>query len=328
MGCMWMAAVLLLAAVAMELAPPMANGVPDKGPFDALAGGPPLGSVDTSCLAFSFLEVEPTAGNCTPTASAQCEEVRSMSAALREVFDPWLRTSSDDSAPQRLCDPQRMQAASAAIRSQAAKVWASAFVKIQCEGETDLGCGWTLPATALDFGMAMSEAVAIAADRVGAFSAVGWCAADVRAMGSRLLEAAEGAREEVCGLGDGREEFESLFFNLSEIGVAESLNAAVSAACPDLDLPQSSCLVNNSNSGPGEEGFAQGAFEAPWCERAKENCCGKDFKNKRVCQCQECNGPLQLHTAEKETTQPGVGAVRKWQDTNGDICTCPPPQTG
>jgi len=312
---------MLLLLVAAALSSTQGRQVlQDDGPpefTDQLGGGPELGTVSTSCSAFSFLRILATQGTCTGSSSADCLAIAEAQDAFVEAYEDWWIGADDIVDGERVCSSELVQVAAEAIATAVAKVWVSAFVKVSCEGQ-GFACGWAV-GNGEAFAVAFAEAIAQAAADASSDDVEAFCFADIRAIAGAFAEAADSARAETCTNEGTAVDFESSYTAAVVDAIASAFASATASACEadDAAKARSECFGIASSTVTtdlvGEEA-AGGQLAA--CEGAQAECCTDRFAGRRFCGCTECNGPLRL-----QTDGSGEGQV-SWQDATGNICFC------
>lgn len=210
------------------------------------------GAADTSCNAFTALEISTSGGQCEGSASADCEvrlpgvshvgmlnggmvvhergccglqAVGKSQSRFKEAFDEWWGQGDD------ACNEEFIDVAATAVAVATAEVWASAAAKVSCTGY-GFACGWSITngnAFALGFAEALAVAAAEASAGIGA-SAL--CFADIRAVSSVLATAAADAQAEACVDGEGTtESFQEGYVNSVKAAVADAFASATASAC-------------------------------------------------------------------------------------------------
>jgi len=285
--------------------------------IDEVGGGEPLGSVSTSCSAFSFLQILATGGTCTGSSSADCVAIADAQNAFVEVYEDWWVGDDGNVDGEKVCQSELVQVAAEAIATAIAKVWTTAFVKVTCEGQ-GFACGWAV-GNGEAFAIAFAEAIATAAADVSMDNVEAFCVADIRAIAGALAEAAESARADTCTTGGTEVDFESSYASAVVDAIASAFASATASACgaDDSAKAQSECFGTASSIAEMElEGEGAAGEQVIACEGGKAECCTERFAGRRFCGCTECNGPLRLQTDDS-----GDGRV-SWQDQSGEICFC------
>lgn len=314
------AVVALLALVATHAL--AQEDLPDD--FDTLNGGKPLGSTDSSCSAFSNLEILVTAGRCRGRATANCNAVSEAMNDYQQAYEEWWIGDDGEVDTNLVCDGERVQAAAVACARAIARVWTDAIVKVDCDGQ-GFACGYAI-ADGEAFAVAFAEALAVAAADAGSEGVNGWCVADIRAISGALARAAESARAQACSEGLPAEDFESNYAGAVVNAIATAFAEASAFVCNDDGAQASSdCFgeataVIDTIEDTGASGTGGTQVEQQLaCEGNKAVCCTSEFDTRRFCNCDNCNGPLRLQTREDAST----GTLTSWQDRSDDICFCP-----
>ncbi|GMH36890.1 hypothetical protein BSKO_04763 [Bryopsis sp. KO-2023] len=271
------------------------------------------GAADSSCSAFSTLEILVTAGKCVGTASADCRAVSESTSVFKEAFEEWW-------GEEGVCDSGKAETAVTSIATAVAKVWSNAAVKVDCDG-LGFACGWSI-SNGNAFALAFAEAIAQAAAEAGASTdANGFCFADVRAVAGVFAEAAARAQADTCTTGGASEDFENSYVQAVQKGIATAFARATASAC-DVDgevAASSECFGEADSSTEGavaKSGDVCGGIQQlQACTGiVKDKCCHSDFR-RSLCTCRGCNGPWFKKT--------GAGDAKKsFANRAGDLCFC------
>lgn len=271
------------------------------------------GAADTSCSAFSTLEILVTAGRCTGTASADCRAVTQSTSVFKEAFEEWW-------GEEGVCDSGKAETAVTSIATAVAKVWSNAAVKVNCDGH-GFACGWSV-ANGNAFALAFAEAIAQAAAEAGASTdANGFCFADIRAVAAVFAEAAASAQADTCTTGGASEDYEKSYVAAVQKGIATAFARATASAC-DAEgevAAESECSGEADSSTEGDVAqsgdVCGGILQLKACTgTVKDKCCSADFK-RSLCTCRNCKGPWFKRT--------GAGDAKKaFANRAGDLCFC------
>lgn len=278
-----------------------------------LGDGKPLPS-SVTCSVFSSLKITATAGKCTGLASADCTAVGESQSTFVEAYEDWWIGDDGDLDDVKLCEKETVETAAKAIATAVAKVWASAFVLVECEGQ-GFACGWAA-SNGEAFAMAFAEAIAFAAADASLPDVDAFCVADIRAISGALAQAAESARADTCTAGGTSTDFEDNYASAVVDAIAEAFASATASACKldDEARAKSECFgVADSGVVEVVEGAAD-TEQLRACEGGAATCCGNP---KRFCGCDNCNGPLR-----RQSEADGMGTQESWKDTTGTICFC------
>lgn len=283
-----------------------------------LAGGEPLGSTSTECSAFSKLDILILSGSCSGRAAADCEAVAEAQNAFNEAYVEWWIGDDGNVDTGRVCDSGLIEAAAEAVATAVAQVFTTAVVKVSCTGE-GFACGYAI-SDGTAFAIAFAEAIALAAADASQGDIEAWCVADIRALASAFAQAADRSRAETCTTGGTEEDFQMSYASAVVDAIATALARASATACnADAAKAESECFGRASSTtdeiveGPGKAA----AVQVTACEGGAAECCEPTFDRRRICSCEECDGPLRL-----QTQRGSDDARRSWRNRSGEICFC------
>lgn len=287
----------------------------DENGFLTGPTGKPVPDAPATCSAFSSLRILATAGSCTGVAGASCLAVSESQSSFIEAYEEWWvgadNTTVDES---KLCAEGDVEVFAQAIATAIAKVWADAFVKVNCDGQ-GFACGWSA-ANGEAFATAFAEALAFAAADASLPNVDAFCVADIRAISVALAEAAESARAQTCTDGGESTDFESNYAAAIVDAIATAYARATATACKfDDSVKADSECFGTADSGALEVLTAGDATvtQLAACEGVvKDTCCGLD---RRFCGCDGCNGPLRKVSRPDETRE-------LWEDATKTVCFC------
>lgn len=298
---------LLLTQCFAASGPRVGRRVPRQSPATC------TGAADTSCNAYSFLEILVTAGSCKGTASADCSAVSESTSAFEEAFNEWW-------GDEGLCDSGKAEAAATAVATAVAKVWSNAAVKVNCEG-LGFACGWSI-ANGNTFAVAFAEAVAQAAAEAGVgVEADSFCFADIRALSTVFATAAAQAQADACTTGGTVEDFEDSYVKAVQVGIATAFAEATASACSESGEVSASSKCTGEATSSTEENIiiagdvCGGLSQIPACTgEIKEKCCADSYR-RNLCTCKDCNGPWFRRTREGD-------AKKTFANRQGNLCFC------
>lgn len=271
------------------------------------------GAADSSCSAFSTLEISVTAGKCVGTASADCRAVTESTSEFREAFEEWW-------GGEGVCDSGKAEVAVTSIAKAVARVWSNAAVKVHCDG-LGFACGWSI-SNGNTFALAFAESLAQAAAEAGASTdANGFCFADVRSVATVFAEAAANAQADTCTTGGSAEDFENSYVEAVQKGIATAFARATASACDvDGEVSASSECFGEAESST-EQNIAKngdvcgGVQQVKACTGAvQQKCCSPDFR-RSLCTCRNCKGPWFRKTNAGD-------AKKSFANRAGDLCFC------
>ncbi|GMH36247.1 hypothetical protein BSKO_04115 [Bryopsis sp. KO-2023] len=271
------------------------------------------GAQDTSCSAYSSLDILVLAGRCSGTAAAECGTVSISENSYVEAFDEWWGENEQ-------CDAGKAETAATAIARAVAEVYTSAAVKVTCDG-VGFACGWAL-AEGNTFALAFAEAVAQAsAEVVVGPGAEAFCFADIRALSGVFAEAAARAQADACSKGGDAEDWQESFVVAVQQGVARALARATASACAvGAEVAAESECTGEAESTTQEDivkggDVCGGVAQLLACTgKAADLCCNS---NRNVCTCRGdgCDGfPL--------IRKSNAGQKASFENRKGVICFC------
>lgn len=277
------------------------------------------GAVDTSCSAYSTLEIEALSGTCKGRSSASCEAVTEANNAFVEAFEEWY------SAEEGVCDSGAVVATAKAVASAIAEVWVEAAAKVTCDGQ-GFACGWAA-ANGEAWAQAFAESVAQAAAEASSGDAEGFCFADIRAISTIVADAAASAQADTCTEGGTAEDYQDSFATAIQTGIAEAFAKASATACnADGELIADSLCLGNAESTTEGEVYAHGDACAGIAQIRQckgpgaDMCCASDF-TRTLCSCNRkgcANGPW-IKKSELDTEK---NTFRSFADRKGNTCFC------
>ncbi|GMH32321.1 hypothetical protein BSKO_00155 [Bryopsis sp. KO-2023] len=272
---------------------------------------------DTSCLAFSNLQIVSINARCSGKAVASCEEVVAGKQALGEVLETWIEAG--------ICEKEARENASKNVAATVGSIWSSTFATVDCEGES-FGCGWAVSAASTKtWGKSLAQSLldalkgASEAGKGGEDIETDLCETDVLKVEGVLGNFAEDAIVKICVEGGEKSDFEELYVGLAAADISIALENAVASICGGTE-GTSTCLANAPQSEWLDESLddlvaGEESIEPCVDQYIVSRCCTEAAKGRGYCVCTRCANPLKNEEIMR------VDSVA-WRDANGERCYC------